>query len=255
MPAFHHRKLAAGVVGLAVLAAAGLAAQQHPAPIRQLQAEGIEIGESFEAPGGLKGYIGTYNGRALEVYLTPDGEHALVGTMLNARGEAVAREQLARAAASGLDWNSFADQHWIAEGDPEAEKVVYVFTDPNCPFCAAFWEQAQPYLKKGGVQLRHIMVGMLRADSPQKAATILAADNPATALAKHESTMKQGGLAADPKVPQRFLDQVEENTRFMRELNIGATPTVIFKDTQGQVQQVQGLPSDSLMETQIFVQP
>lgn len=249
------RKLAITTLVIGIFAAAGLAAQQYPAPIRQLQADGIKIGDSFEAPGGLKGYVGFYNGQAMEVYLTPDGEHALVGTLLNAQGEPVAREHLARAAAEGLDWNSFADQHWIGEGDPDAEKVVYVFTDPNCPFCAAFWERAQPYLKRDGIQLRHIMVGMLREDSPQKAATILAADDPAAALAEHERTMKEGGLPADPAVPASFLRQVEGNTRFMRELNIRATPTVVFKDTQGRVQQIQGLPSDSLMETQIFVRP
>lgn len=247
-----YRMLAIIAIGLAVLGSAAVTALQYPAPLRQLQMDGIEIGDSFAAPGGLKGYVGFYNGQGLEIYLTPDGEHALIGTMINAAGEPVAREHLANAAASRLDWDSFADQHWIAEGDPNADRVVYAFTDPNCPYCAMFWERAQPYLEKGGVQLRHIMVGMLREDSPQKAATILAADDPAAALARHESTMKQGGLPVDPKVPQIFLRQVEENTRFMRELNIRATPTVVFKDTEGRVQQIQGVPGDSLMETQIF---
>ena len=248
-----YRTLAIIAVGIALLGSVAIAAQQYPAPIRQLQADGIEISDSFEAPGGLKGYIGLYNNQPLEVYLTPDGEHVLVGTMINAQGQPIAREHLARVAAEGLDWDSFAEQHWIAEGDTDADKIVYVFTDPNCPFCATFWERAQPYLEKGGVQLRHIMVGMLRQDSPQKAATILAADNPAEALAQHERTMRQGGLPVDPAVPQSFLKQVDENTRFMRELNIGATPTVVFKDTQGRVQQIQGVPNDSLMESQIFV--
>ncbi|MGQ9427024.1 thiol:disulfide interchange protein DsbG [Gilvimarinus sp. F26214L] len=245
-------KLGIGAVALSTLAI-GLAAQQYPAPIAQLEADGVEIADSFEAPGGLKGYVGIYNGRPMEIYLTPDGDHALVGTMVNAQGEAVARDKLARASASGLDWSSFADTHWIAEGDLNAEKVVYVFTDPNCPFCAKFWEAAQPHLKKGGVQLRHIMVGMLREDSPAKAATFLAAEDPAAALAKHESTMQQGGVPADPAVPERFLKEVQENTRFMQDLGIRATPTVVFKDTNGQLQQIQGLPSESLMETQIFV--
>src|SRR5690606_17673451 len=145
-------------------------------------------------------------------------------TLLDAKGESFAREHLARATADGLDWSSFAEQHWIAKGDPNAEKIVYVFTDPNCPFCAAFWERAQPYLQGGGVQLRHIMVGMLREDSPQKAAALLAADNPAAALARHERSMKEGGVPADPAVPASFLRQVEDNTRFMRELGIRATP-------------------------------
>lgn len=244
---------AAIVVGVIISTLAiGLAAQQYPAPIRQLQADGVDIAESFDAPGGLKGYVGTYNGRQIEIYLTPDGEHALVGTLLDAQGEPIAREHLARAAAAGLDWNSFAETHWVAEGDPAADKVIYAFMDPNCPYCAAFWERAQPYLKKGGVQLRHIMVGLLREDSPAKAATILAADDPAAALARHERSMKQGGVEADPAVPARFLKQVEENTRFMRDLSIRATPTIVFKDSQGRVQQVQGLPSESLMDTQIF---
>jgi thiol:disulfide interchange protein DsbG len=41
-----------------------------------------------------------------------------------------------------------------------------------------FWEQARPWVKAGKVQLRHIMVGIIREDSPGKSAALLAAKDP-----------------------------------------------------------------------------
>src|SRR5690606_4655358 len=96
------RRLVILAIAIVVFAAVGLAVQRYPAPIRHLQADGIRIAGSFEAPGGLKGYVGLYNEQPLEIYLTPDGDHALLGTLLDAQGESFAEEHLARATADGL---------------------------------------------------------------------------------------------------------------------------------------------------------
>lgn len=225
---------------------------QQPAPIAFLVAEGVEIVSTFEGPGDLTGYVGRAGSQVLEIYLTPDGEHAIIGTLLDGKGNLFAKDHLEAAAPEGIAWEDLEKTHWIAEGDTTATKIVYAFTDPNCPYCATFWRAAQPYLKKGGVQLRHIMVGMLRPSSAGKAATILAAKDPAAALAKHEQTMQQGGLPERTDLPKKFVQQVEENTRFMRINHIGATPTIVFKDAQGKVRQTQGMPSNEVMATQIF---
>ena len=77
---------------------------------------------------------------------------------------------------------------WIADGAAgEAPRVIYMFSDPNCPFCNMFWKQARPWVEAGDVQLRHVMVGMLRPDSAGKAAALLAAKDPEAALNEHEA--------------------------------------------------------------------
>lgn len=251
-----YKTLTTGVV-LTALATASCAdnsntQQALPKPLKALTADGMKIVESFDAPGGLTGYIGQYNGHPLELYLTADKKHVVVGPLLDGDGKRYAEERLNAVASAGLDWNAFAKTHWVAEGDPNSDHIVYVFTDPNCPYCAMFWEKSQPYVKRGGVQVRHIMVGILHPTSLPKAATILAADNPAAALARHERTMKQGGIEVDENVHEQFLEQVQENSRFMQSNGIRATPAVVFKDANGQVQQVQGVPSPELMEQHIF---
>lgn len=226
--------------------------QALAAPLQQLEQDGVSVGESFPGPGGLTGYIGRYNGQPVEIYLTEDGQHVVVGTLINSKGDRVAQDRLSSASSSGIEWEDLEATHWIAEGDADAEVVVYAFMDPNCPYCAMFWEQAQPYLERGGVQLRHIMVGMLRPDSLPKAATILAADDPAEALAQHQRSVKDGGVTPKQDLPQEILSQVEENTQFMRSNGVQATPAVLFKDSEGRLQTVQGVPSEQVMSQHIF---
>ncbi|WP_373769742.1 thiol:disulfide interchange protein DsbG, partial [Delftia acidovorans] len=64
---------------------------------------------------------------------------------------------------------------WVPDGKADAPRVIYTFTDPNCKYCHKFWEAARPWVDAGKVQLRHILVGVIRDDSPAKAAAILQA--------------------------------------------------------------------------------
>lgn len=226
--------------------------ESYAAPIQHLVSDGVEIIAQFNAPSDLEGYVGRYQGRPLEIYLTSDGQHAVVGTLINGEGEPVSQPHLAQADSAGLDWESFGNTYWIAEGDQNAERIVYAFMDPNCPYCAVFWEKAQPFLANGGVQLRHIMVGILRPSSLPKGATMLAADDPAATLAQHQRTMQTGGISEMRNIPEDKLEQVKENTRFMRSIGLGGTPAFVFRDANGRVQQVQGVPSEHVMQELIF---
>src|SRR2546429_3515415 len=52
--------------------------------------------------------------------------------------------------------------------------------------CHKFWEAARPWVDAGKVQLRHILVGVIRDDSPAKAAAILQAPDRAAALMEQD---------------------------------------------------------------------
>lgn len=64
-------------------------------------------------------------------------------------------------------WKSLEQSAWIQDGK-DAPKTIYVFTDVNCPYCHAFWQKARPWVDSGKVQLRHIMVGVIRENSKHK---------------------------------------------------------------------------------------
>ena len=94
-------------------------------------------------------------------------------------------EQRAVAAVGSDAWRQLETSHWIADGRTGA-RVVYVFTDLNCPYCNKLWSDARPWVNSGKVQLRHVIVGILTPTSPGKAAALLADKDPSATLAAYE---------------------------------------------------------------------
>ncbi len=228
------------------MAPPALADEDWPAPIQSLQAQGLEIHAEFEAPGGLTGYAASYPTGEVAIYLTPDGEHAIVGTLVDAEGNDLSEAALdehVRAAEFAEVWERLEQSHWILDGDAEAPRVVYTFTDANCPYCRQFWEAARPWVEAGEVQLRHIMVGILTSNSPAKAATLLGAEDPAAALHAHSDS----GEEVIPAAQARDIEeQVHTNNQLFEELGMVATPSTLFRDGD-RVDRVQGVPSDERM--------
>lgn len=62
-------------------------AEDLPAPVKAIEKQGITIIKSFDAPGGMKGYLGKYQDMGVTIYLTPDGKQAISGYMYNEKGE------------------------------------------------------------------------------------------------------------------------------------------------------------------------
>lgn len=153
---------------------------------------------------------------------------------------------------------------WIADGSIGARRVVYVFTDPNCPYCNKFWAEARPWVQAGKVQLRHVIVGILTPESPGKAAALLSAPNPAVALAAYESgqvestaralasghphPLSNQGLQALAVVPAALAARLEANARLMQALGLQATPAVVWRDEAGELQTRTGVTPRTLNE-------
>ena len=73
---------------------------------------------------------------------------------------------------------------YVAEG--QGTRLLYIFFDPNCPYCHTLYRNLRPWVGKGGLQVRWIPVGILTSTSEAKAAAILQAPNPLAALRKNE---------------------------------------------------------------------
>ncbi len=219
-----------------------------PDPVAALSSHGVEVIDTFDAPGNLTGYAATLQGRPVAVYLTEDGKQAILGTMVGAQGEDLSAGPLERIVSgpqSEKAWAQLESAAWVRDGSKDAGTIIYEFTDPNCPYCHQFWQQARPWVKAGKVQIRHVLVGILKQDSAPKAATILAADDSAVAFARSEQNYDQGGLKVADNIPDVARQKVAENNALLKSLGYFATPTILYKTDNGDVSVKQGLPQGS----------
>ena len=226
-------------LSLALLAAPALQAEELPKAVQQLQAKGAVIKGSFDAPNGLRGYAAEYQNNALALYLTPDGKHVLVGSLFDEQGKDLSAEPLEKLVYAPMSkeiWAKMEKTAWIADGKADAPRKVYLFSDPNCPYCNMFWEQA-----------RHIMVGIIREDSPGKSAALLAAKDPAKALQAHEKAGKASKLKALEQVPEAVQQKLAANMALMEEMGLQATPAIFYQDEQGNLQSQQGAPRPEML--------
>ncbi|MGH8418490.1 MAG: thiol:disulfide interchange protein DsbG [Pseudomonas sp.] len=239
-----------GAIGLLTLQSALLQADELPAPIKALEAKGATIKGTFDAPGGLKGYAAEFQKQAMALYLTSDGKHVLAGNLFDEKGEDLSEAPLQKLVFEPMTkemWSQMESSTWIADGAQTAPKVIYLFSDANCPYCNMFWEQARPWVKSGKVQLRHIMVGVIREDSAAKAATLLADANPEVALQKHEQAGKSSTLKAMSSIPKDIQAKLDANMKLMEDMGLSATPSIFYKDENGHLQQQQGAPRPEVL--------
>lgn len=235
---------------LGLLASPLLQADELPAAVRQIEAKGAKVIGSFDAPNGLKGYAAQFQNRGVALYLTPDGKHVLVGSLFDEKGQDLSEqplEKLVYAPMAKEVWAKMEKAAWIADGKADAPRVVYLFSDPNCPYCNMFWEQARPWVESGKVQLRHIMVGIIRADSPGKSAALLAAKDPQQALLEHEKAGKASKLKPLESIPAQVQAKLAANQALMDELGLSATPAIFYLDDQQRLQTQQGAPRPELL--------
>lgn len=229
----------------------------YPDPVQVLVDNGLKIEASFDAPGEVRGFVGRRNGHPVSLYLMPDGEHVVIGKMADGFGQDLSAEHLRNWLPSpdlSGAWQKLANATWVSEGPSDARRIVYVFTDANCGYCVIFRDKAQPYLARG-IELRHIMVGIIQPSSLAKAASVLGAENPVSKLDFHDSQFPRAWLESEENVPQDLRELVESNNQLMESLAVTATPSVFYKDPEGDVRKIVGLPDDSALSEAVFRAP
>ena len=144
---------------------------------------------------------------------------------------------------------------WVAEGAEDPQRVAYVFTDMACPYCAELWENMQPLIQHpdNSLQVRHIIVGMIhpKRSFPQGGA-ILAAADPAAALAEHEGHFDDGGIRPLERVPDAIRSQIHNNTGLMISLGLQGTPTLIYQGRSGKWHSASGVIGKEDLRKKVF---
>jgi thiol:disulfide interchange protein DsbG len=122
--------------------------------------------------------------------------------------------------------------------------VLYVFVDPNCPFCHFTWMALQPY-EKAGLQVRWIPVAMLGPTSMPKAIEVMAAKDKTAAFRKMEENQGKSWApspSSSESSNQAVAAQIRANGELMERFGIAGTPGVVWKDRQGKVNVKGGMP-------------
>lgn len=237
--------------------AALLAAPVHageparPPVLKALETQGLTVIQEFNVADGLRGFAGAIQERPVAIYVTPDGT-AIVGTRVDVEGRPIDAATLQDLVAKPMGkkiWSQLSESSWVLDGRSEAPRIVYTFSDANCPYCHQFWEASRPWVEAGKVQLRHILVGVIRDDSPAKAAAILRAPDPSAALQKNEQRFDQGGIEPASEVPDDVLEVLARNQMLMVSTGFRGTPGIVVREEDGTVKKFRGMPQgDQLNE-------
>lgn len=239
------------LVPLALLLIACAQAQDYPAPIQALASKGITVKGSLPGPAGFKGYVGDYQGQPVPMYLLPDGKHVVIGTLLDAQGNDLTQQPMQAATAPSLDeatWAALGKANWIAEGASAPKRIVYVFTDTECPYCHKLWLATQPLLAGGNVQVRHIMVAVIAPQSLNRAAAILDASDPKAALHQHENTFGHSTIKPLANVSTATEKRIDANIALMDKVGAQGTPATVYKDADGKVRMAAGMLPDAQLK-------
>ena len=137
---------------------------------------------------------------------------------------------------------------WIATGAKSAERVVYVFTDPDCPFCNELWK-AMRKARAPDVQIRYLLVAVIDADSKGKDVAILEAQDPVAAFEQSERNYEHGGIAPNKTARPETTEAIGFNGDLMSALHIFGTPGLIYMDEHGQVKVYAGMPDEAQLRT------
>lgn len=227
-------------------------AEELPAPVKAIEKQGITIIKPFEAPGGVKGWLGKYQDMGVTIYLTPDGKHAISGYMYDEEGKNLSEQVIQKEiyAPAGRElWQRMEKANWLLDGNKDAPRIIYVFADPFCPYCLQFWQQARPWVDAGKVQLRTLLVGVIKPESTGAAAAILAAADPAKTWHDYERAGGKMALTTLPSTSPEQIKTLNANQAIMDALGASATPAIYYMNTNQELQQVAGLPDNAQLES------
>ena len=175
------------------------------------------------------------------------------GVAASAAGNATAAqaraEERQRAATSMLA--DIRQATWIRDG--KSTHVIYVFFDPNCPYCQKVFTMLRPWVERGEVEARWIPIGILMTTSPGKAAAMLEAKNPTEALYRNERGFSQesgnfGGGEEEPVPREETLRHLNANLALLQRTGNQAVPSLLFRTKDGQANIILGAPPRTLLE-------
>lgn len=246
---------------LSLLMASGLAqaAESIPDVIKNFgQQQDIKIVKKIAAPGGAPAWLGQYQDMGVMLFLTPDGKHVISGYLYDDKGKNLSEGYFQKElyAPMGREmWKTLNAAHPLKEGAENAPRKVFVFADPFCPYCKAFWAEAQPWVKAGKVQLNTLLVAFLNPNSGRNASAILNAKDPVAAWKEYELSGGKKLPKPEGAATRETVEILQKHQALMDSLGANATPAIYYLNDENELQQVVGMPNAAQLEAMFGPKP
>jgi thiol:disulfide interchange protein DsbG len=134
-------------------------------------------------------------------------------------------------------------------GQAMRAQAIYVFFDPQCPHCAALWNETKPLLTRA--RFVWVPVALMGPKSLGQGGAILAAPNPAAAMEENEASVlaQQGGISA-PGISAEGKEPIQKNTELFDRMGLSSVPTIVARNAKtGELVTISGsLPASQLAE-------
>ncbi|PNE59722.1 thiol:disulfide interchange protein DsbG [Paraburkholderia fungorum] len=226
------------------------ASAEIPSVVRVIAPGPGQVVGTFDAPGGFKGWL-VMEGHpfaAKVVFTTPDKKYLLIGDLVGPdRFDLTERytEELVKRPLLEHAWPDIERAAAVREGASSPKAVIYAFADPNCIYCHLLWKALQPY-EAAGLQVRWILIGLIKQDSFGKAAAMLEAKDPSAAMRRLQAGYVEASEsgAIQPVVGSSATQAaLHANMDLFKRLQLYGTPAILYKDrVTGQPVARQGFP-------------
>ncbi|APX91808.1 protein-disulfide isomerase [Halomonas sp. 1513] len=221
LPALLSRLLAAS---LFAVSASALASTHHQLAERlTVNGEPMPVEEVRETP--LSGFFEVRLENGETFYSDAAGEYFLVGDIYqNADSGLVNITEQGRNEQRAERLAGVAEQDKVVFRGAESQAVVYVFTDPTCPYCRKFHEEV-PQLNAMGIEVHYLAFPRsgLNAEGGRILQQIWCADSGSEAMtdAKREVRLDNGHGCDNP---------VEDQYHLGLDVGVQGTPAIILPD-------------------------
>ncbi len=142
---------------------------------------------------------------------------------------------------------------FIAEG--RGSRLVYIFFDPNCPYCHQLYGMLRPFVGRDDLQFRWIPLGMLTASSLPKAAAILQAPDRLAAFHRNEDDydfaangQPGGGITPATTIDASTQRALAANLAIYRSEKLFGVPVVVWRKKDGAADMTIGVPGRQQLE-------
>ncbi len=132
---------------------------------------------------------------------------------------------------------------------------LYVFFDPNCPYCHQLYLKLRPLVAQRDLQVHWVVLGMLTASSAPKAAAILQAPDRLKAFETNENDydfaangQPGGGIEPARTIEPATRRMLDTNLRIYREHKLFGVPVMVWQRRGGGDDMYAGVPSGQQLQ-------
>ena len=239
------------------LLAAPLTAVQANEFLNRAMGESVSVKETFAAPMGLTGVVvNTSQVKNIVMYVDEAMRHFIVGMIFDAEGRNLTAQYVTKNMPdSALDAvvSQLEAMQYIEEGHPNAP-LVYVFADPNCPYCAKLHEMVDRDLRDGKLRIRWILTSSLGHDG--KAEAVYSLNKRMSGQGAEMLRQYYKGIGEkSPEYDEYGAKAVAEANRYFNDMGLKGTPFLMYRTRSGSVGTHMGLPDENTYRQIVSVLP